>query len=230
MSADFGDPTESHLFQVFQDKASADFIIHYGKQKIKAHKSILYGSSEHFRAMLGQKWKESSFCNIEPPGNASLKAFERFLLFLYTREIEINDLNLTDLYKLADYFIEPELKNLISDKIIELLDSNNILDYVDLFQSTTDEAIKKSFVEIVEKEFDKLRQQAQFPFEIFCKESSLYKDKFNVVRKEQKVGHTLRPLYRTNKVNNQIKNHESNHRFILILNKTDLNEIVISSY
>jgi hypothetical protein len=180
-----GDPRRSYLHAILLDTSTADFTIHYGESTFLVHKCVLYVSNSYFQTMLSQQWNETSSCTIQPPNGASDKAFEIFLAFVYTRKmvgeniyIAENDSPLQikyfrDLFKLADYFMEKELKGFLISILREHLSADNILDFLDIYQSSSSETIRKLFTNVVASNYHVLKLEKDFPFKIFLNDSDL---------------------------------------------------------
>jgi hypothetical protein len=181
-----GDPKLSHLYAILQDKSSADFAIHFGKSIFLVHKCVLYSFNNYFQTMLSQKWNETTSCVIDPPNDASEEAFEIFLTFAYTRTITDQNIDMfedgnpqkpnlyfLDLFKLSDYFMEEELKDMIYYMLSEELTADNILHFLDIYQSSSDEKFKWLFTKIIDNNYNYFKRNKNFPLKIFRNDSLL---------------------------------------------------------
>jgi len=88
--------------------------------RLKAHRIVLCAASPFFNNALNSDMKEKKegVIRLEETSKAVM---EEVLEYLYTGHVDINDHNVFDLFKIADYLIVPSLKEQSSDFILRTL-------------------------------------------------------------------------------------------------------------
>ena len=94
--------------------------------RLKAHRVVLCAASPFFYNALNSDMKEKKegVIRLEETRTAVM---EEVLEYLYTGHVDINDQNVFDLLKIADYLIVPSLKELSRDTILQTLSPSNCL-------------------------------------------------------------------------------------------------------
>jgi len=88
--------------------------------RLEAHRIVLCAASPFFNNALNSDMKEKKegVIRLEETSKAVM---EEVLEYLYTGHVDINDRNVFNLFKIADYLIVPSLKEQSSDFILRTL-------------------------------------------------------------------------------------------------------------
>lgn len=110
---------------MFDQKKDSDVTLKIDQDTIMANKSILSARSPVFAAMFENEMeeKQTGVVNIT---DCDLEAFNAFLLYLYSGEVEFQRCDVFLLYKIADKYRVPELMTVCVDFMIRKLSVENI--------------------------------------------------------------------------------------------------------
>lgn len=95
-------------------------------QHFPVHKLILAAASEYFRALFTTNFIEGKSSQIAING-IQVHIFKEVLNFIYTNEITLHQMNITDIYTAADMFQLDYLQNLCHDYLINQLCETNCI-------------------------------------------------------------------------------------------------------
>ena len=105
---------------LFVSKKNTDVTIQVKEETFSAHRCILAARSSVFAAMFRSDMTEKETGFIDVP-DCDPEAFNHFLMYLYSGEINYGKCNFFHLYKIADKYDMPELKQVCVDSIIKCL-------------------------------------------------------------------------------------------------------------
>lgn len=171
---------------LYLDDSFKDVKFVIGDHKIMAHRSVFGFHSEVFRSMLTLDTKENDTRVIEIKDTNAI-AFEAFIKYLYTGEIDNMEQVANDLMVLADKYdiegLRKECENYLCEKINEntallLLIEADLHSYLVLKKKAI--FIIKSKLDILKPEFDALTQFPHLINEIFL---SIIEDKSEIEKK-----------------------------------------------
>lgn len=110
---------------MFDKRKDSDVTLKINLDTILANKSILSARSPVFAAMFENEMEEkkTGVVNIT---DCDLEAFNAFLLYLYSGEVEFQKCDVFLLYKIADKYRVPELMTICVDFMIRKLSVENI--------------------------------------------------------------------------------------------------------
>jgi hypothetical protein len=88
---------------LFESGSFHDVCFVVGQERVPAHRSYLSARCEYFRSMFGAGFQEGDLAEIQIEGTSSA-AFKDLLKYLYTDNMEVEDVVLFDLAKLSDQY------------------------------------------------------------------------------------------------------------------------------
>ena len=113
---------------LFASHFLSDITVHCGSEVFPAHKAILAGRSDVFRAMLASDMEEVKSGLIHVP-DMTAKSFEIILSYLYTGKLKEEDLHpdaLLDIIYGAEKYGLEELKNYCFRKLVACVNEENV--------------------------------------------------------------------------------------------------------
>lgn len=130
------------LFTLWSTRLHSDFkFLSSDGRTILAHKSILAAQSPVFAAMFDCQLEESrtNECKIE---DISFEAFEKFLEFLYTRQIPISNDHILEVYTAAVKYQIEMLPEICEELIYDNVNEDNALEVLKLGNLHSNELMK----------------------------------------------------------------------------------------
>ena len=98
--------------------------------EIRAHRNVLSGGSEYFRSLLVGSFKEASDSEIDlTKVTSNFAMLEKVVDFMYTKEIDMNGENISEIVKLASYFCMENLQKFCEDYLLTKLNKDTCLNY-----------------------------------------------------------------------------------------------------
>lgn len=112
---------------LFFSKENADVTLNVKKKIFSAHKAILAARSPVFAAMFKNEMaeKKTGVVNIS---DCDVEAFNIFLLFLYSGDLDFEKCNVCHLYKISDKYDVSKLKLICVDFMTKNLSVENIFE------------------------------------------------------------------------------------------------------
>jgi hypothetical protein len=140
------------LWNLYQNNMPlADFRLVCGGEAVPCHRAVLAGASGFFRGVMKPDTREyrESRVTLE----CSAEVGRGFIEFLYTNKIEpaILDDNLEDFLKLGDMYMMDELKEVVEERMLGILDRDNMVAFFkagDMFRAERVRAEAKSFIKV----------------------------------------------------------------------------------
>jgi hypothetical protein len=175
-----GDPKSHRLFELYESKKFSDFTIVYQGCTFSLHKCVLHKENEYFENMLDKPWKGLN--SVEIPLIATVDenivpadVIKHYFIFVYTRLMkrEVICEHISELFCVANYFLDTELESLLADKLeTNVLNTNNILEYLPLYRKYSKHNfwLRKVFVSFV------YRSKHALPKDFSIEESSSDED------------------------------------------------------
>jgi hypothetical protein len=129
----------------------ADFRVVCGGEAVPCHRAVLVGASGFFRGVMKPDTREYKEGRVTL--ECSAEVGRGFIQFLYTNKIEpkILDDNLEDFLKLGDMYMMDELKEVVEDRMLHLLDRDNMVVFFkagDMFRAERVRAEAKGFIKV----------------------------------------------------------------------------------
>lgn len=114
------------MARLFNDNSSSDvtFLVGQLKSEFFGHKAIIGSASDVFKAQFSGDWKDSKVITLE---DVDEDAFGVVLLYIYTDEIVVREVNLLEVLQLAHFYM---LHDLVSALTSEATFSQNGLNHV----------------------------------------------------------------------------------------------------
>jgi hypothetical protein len=115
-----GNPSEHKSYSLYHEGRFHDYKLQYDGQQYPVHKFILVSESRYFQRQLSDPMNKTMVYVVNPKHLISRKAFEAFLLMLYTNTItaEDNDRYYLHLLHLSIQFEVEEVKDLCLKRIM----------------------------------------------------------------------------------------------------------------
>lgn len=112
---------------LFFSEECTDVTLKVKEKKFSAHKAVLVARSPVFAAMFKNEMseKKTGFVNIS---DCDVEAFNVFLLFLYSGNLDLKKCNVCHLYKISDKYDVSKLKLICVDFMIQNLSAENIFE------------------------------------------------------------------------------------------------------
>jgi hypothetical protein len=154
------------LYNLYKEGKFSDFSMICNEKEFQVHKCILAtSSSDFFQRLFLSDWKEAETGFIEVPEGISHQAFELFIIYLYTLQMETEAMKqyIFELYELSDYFQAAELKKSIFTELNRYLSLENVRHCLKWFRKQNDFDLEDIFVDFVVNNAVSLAMQ-NFPF------------------------------------------------------------------
>jgi hypothetical protein len=154
------------LYNLYKEGKFSDFSMICNEKEFQVHKCILAtSSSDFFQRLFLSDWKEAETGFIEVPEGISHQAFELFIIYLYTLQMETEAMKqyIFELYELSDYFQAAELKKSIFTELKRFLSLENVRHCLKWFRKQNDFDLEDIFVDFVVNNAVPLAMQ-NFPF------------------------------------------------------------------
>jgi hypothetical protein len=162
-------PKGDRWLQLYEAKKFTDFKLICNQKEYHLHKCVLgASSSEYFSTLFDSEWKESESGELKIPEGISVGVMDAFIVYLYTNktEGEVFKDNMLELYELADYFQCGDLKQFVQTKIAEVISTENVMDFVDLFKAFSDQHLEDILVNFIASNLYELSER-NFAFRSF---------------------------------------------------------------
>ena len=107
-----------------------DVTLKVADSDIRAHRKVLSGGSEYFRSLLDGSFKEASDSEIDlTKVTSNFTVLEEVVDYMYTKEIDINDKNSSEIVKLASYFCMENLQKVCEKFMLNTVNTETCLNY-----------------------------------------------------------------------------------------------------
>ena len=107
-----------------------DVSLKVADSELRAHRKVLSDGSEYFRSLLGGSFKEASDSEIDLTRvTSNFTVLIEVMDFMYTKEIDINDENISDIVKLASYFCMEKLQKVCEQFMLKTVNKDSCLNY-----------------------------------------------------------------------------------------------------
>ena len=107
-----------------------DVTLKVADSDIRAHRKVLSGGSEYFRSLLDGSFKEASDSEIDlTKVTSNFTVMEEVVDYMYTKEIDINDKNSSEIVKLASYFCMENLQKVCEKFMLNTVNTDTCLNY-----------------------------------------------------------------------------------------------------
>ncbi|KAG5670678.1 hypothetical protein PVAND_000926 [Polypedilum vanderplanki] len=136
------------ILKIMQYDNFKDFTIFVNGEKFKAHKLVLASRSPVFAETI-QSDIHAEYLNLN---DISCEIFREILNFIYTDEFpKSDDIDFVKIFIAASRLKLTKLKDFASDKLIEIINDKNALDFLDLANKFENQKLKQKSFEKIKK-------------------------------------------------------------------------------